>query len=81
MGNSSAIVAPKRRDLRKREIDENHPALDDVHAQVGVDPGDDQARRKRQREKAQHGGVDLHLGLSRAAGARRRLLAARRPAG
>ena len=53
------------RDLRERQVDEDDPALDDMHAQIGVNAGDDEARGKRQREEAQNGGVNLHGGLSR----------------
>ena len=37
----------ERRDLREREVDEDHAALDDVQAEVGVDAGDDQAGGER----------------------------------
>ena len=33
----------QRRDLRQREVDEDDAALDDVHAEVGVDAGEDEA--------------------------------------
>ena len=36
----------ERGDLRQRQIHEDHPALDDVHAEVGVDAGQDQAGRR-----------------------------------
>jgi hypothetical protein len=35
---------PERRDLRQRQVHEDDPALDDVHAEIGVDPRQDQAR-------------------------------------
>jgi hypothetical protein len=40
---------PQRRDLGEREVDEDHAPLDDVHAEIGVDAGQDQARRKGRR--------------------------------
>ena len=41
----------ERGDLREREVDEDDAALDDVHAEVGVDAGQDQARDERRREE------------------------------
>ena len=52
-GSSSAIVAPERRDLGEREIDEDDPPLDHVHAEVGVNAGQDQAGRERRGEELQ----------------------------
>ena len=46
----------ERRNLRQREIDEDDPALDDVHAQVGVDAGQDQAGDERRGQELD----DLH---------------------
>ena len=37
----------ERRDLREREIDEDHLALDDVHAEVHEHPGYGEAREQR----------------------------------
>ena len=45
----------ERRDLREREVDEDDAALDDVHAEVGVDAGENQAGGKRRREELQDG--------------------------
>jgi hypothetical protein len=42
---------PERGDLRQREVDEDHAALDDVHAEVGVNAGENQSGQKRQIEK------------------------------
>ena len=39
------------RDLGQREVDEDHAALDHVHAQVGVDSGQDQARDEWRQQK------------------------------
>ena len=47
----------ERRNLRERQIDEDDAALDDVHAQIGVDAGEDQAGGERRREKREHRGV------------------------
>ena len=44
----------ERGDLREREVDEDDPALDDVHAEVGVDAGQDQARDERRREELEN---------------------------
>ena len=38
-------------DLRQRQVHEDHAALHHVHAQVGVNAGQDQAGQKRQREE------------------------------
>ncbi len=46
----------ERGDLRQRQVDEDHAAFDDVHAEVGVNTGQDQARDKRRREELQDGG-------------------------
>ncbi len=43
----------ERRDLRERQVDEDDAALDDVHAEVGVDAGEDQAGGKRRRQELQ----------------------------
>ena len=45
----------ERRDLREREVDEDDPALDDVHAQVGVDARQDQAGDERRRQELEDG--------------------------
>ena len=47
----------ERRDLREREVDEDHPSLDDVQTEVGVNAGDDQARRDRRRQELQNAPV------------------------
>ena len=41
-------------DLGEREVDEDHPALDHVHAQVGVDAGQDQARHEGRQEQLEN---------------------------
>ena len=43
----------QRRNLREREVHEDHPSLDDVHTEIGVNPGQDEAGRKRRRQKLQ----------------------------
>ena len=45
----------ERGNLRQREVDEDDAPLDDVHAEVRVDAGDDQAGDERRREKRQDG--------------------------
>ena len=47
-------------DLREREIDENYPALHDVHPEVRVNASEDQAGYKRGNEK----GKNLHRRIS-----------------
>ncbi len=47
----------ERRDLRQREVDEDHPSLDDVQAEIGVNAGDDQARGDRRRQELQNAPV------------------------
>ena len=44
----------ERRNLRQREVDEDDAALDDVHAEIGVDAGEDQAGDERRREKLEN---------------------------
>jgi hypothetical protein len=49
---------PERRDLRKRQVDEDDAALHDVESQVGVDPRDGDAREerpKKERNRLDHG--------------------------
>ena len=41
----------ERRDLRERQVDEDDAALDDVHAEIGVDPGQDEAGGERRRQE------------------------------
>ena len=41
----------ERGDLRQREIDEDHAALDDVDAEIGVNAGQDQAGGEGRRQK------------------------------
>ena len=41
----------ERGDLREREVDEDDAALDDVHAEIGVDAGQDQAGDERRRQE------------------------------
>jgi hypothetical protein len=53
----------ERGDLRQREVDEDHPPLDDVHAQVGVNPRQDQARHERGREELKD--RQIHAVISR----------------
>jgi hypothetical protein len=48
----------ERCDLGEREVDEDDAALDHVHAQVGVDAGQDQAGRERRRQEAED--VEVH---------------------
>src|SRR4029077_1467190 len=50
----------QRGDLRKREVHENNATLDDVHAKIGMDAGQDQARQERQNQKRKN----LHRMLS-----------------
>jgi len=38
-------------DLRQREIDEDHAALDNVHTEIRVDASQDQAGHERSNEK------------------------------
>jgi hypothetical protein len=45
------------RDLGEREVDEDHPPLHHVDAQVGVDAGQDEAGRERGGEELQDVGV------------------------
>ena len=51
----------ERRDLRQREVDEDHAALDDVQAEIGVDARDDQAGDDRRDEELQNGPVHAAL--------------------
>ena len=57
------MVAAERRDLRERQVDEDHAALDDVHAEVGVNAGQNQAGDERRRQKLQN--ADVHIELLR----------------
>ncbi len=43
--------------LRQREVDEDDPPLDDMHAQVRMNPRENQARHERRGEKLQHAGI------------------------
>mgnify|MGYP003693575313 CR=1 FL=1 len=43
----------ERRDLRQRQVHEDDAALDDVHAEVGVDAGEDQAGGERRRQEVE----------------------------
>ena len=56
-GSSSAIVRAQRRDLRQREVHEDDAALDHVHAEVGVDAGEDEAGHERRGQELQDGRV------------------------
>ena len=56
-GISTRHRRAERRDLRQRQVDEDHAALDDVHAEVGVDAGEDQAGGKRRRQELQDGRI------------------------
>ena len=51
----------ERRNLRQRQIDEDDAALDDVHAEIRVDAGEDQARDERREEERQHRRVEHHF--------------------
>ena len=51
----------KRRDLREREIDEDHPALDDVDAEVRVNPRKDEAGGEARRQKGEHRGIEHYF--------------------
>ena len=51
----------ERGDLRERQVDEDDAALDDVHAEVGVDAGEDQAGDEGRREELQDVEVHRHL--------------------
>ena len=46
---------PERRNLREREIDENHAALDHMDAQIRVNAGKDEAGDEGRRQKREHG--------------------------
>ena len=52
----------ERRDLGEREVHEDDAALDDVDAEIGVDPGQDEARDERGEQDFEDG----HLFFSRA---------------
>ena len=45
--NHNRDGSAKRGNLSERQVDENHAALDDMNAKVGVDAGEDEARDKR----------------------------------
>jgi hypothetical protein len=47
----------ERGDLREREVDEDDAPLDDVHTEIGVDAGQDQARHEWRGEELQNGHV------------------------
>ena len=49
----------ERGDLREREVDEDDPALDHVHAEVGVDAGQDEAGQKRAERETE--AVSIHF--------------------
>ena len=51
-GHQQRDRGAERRDLREREVDEDDAPLDDVHAEVGVDAGQDQAGDERRGQKA-----------------------------
>ena len=51
----------ERRDLRQRQVDENHAALDDVHAEVGVNAREDQAGRETRQQERQHRCVEHYF--------------------
>ena len=44
----------ERGNLRQRQIDEDHAALDDVHTEIRVNPGQDEAGGKRRGEKLEN---------------------------
>ena len=44
----------ERGDLGERQIDEDDAPLDDVHAEVGVDAGEDEAGDERRRQELEH---------------------------
>ena len=44
----------QRRDLRQRQIDEDDAALDHVHAQIGVNPGQDETGDKGRRQEVEN---------------------------
>ena len=48
---------PESGDLGEREVHEDHAPLDDVNAEVGVDPGEDEARDEGRQEDLE----DAHL--------------------
>jgi hypothetical protein len=48
----------ERRDLRERQVHEDDAALHDVHAEIGVDAGEDQTRDERRRQKLQNGRIE-----------------------
>src|SRR6266851_7833709 len=50
----------QRGDLRKGKVHENDASLDDVHAEIGMDAGQNQARQERQNQKRKN----LHRMLS-----------------
>ena len=47
-------------DLGQGEVDEDHAALDHVHAQVGVDAGEDEAGHERRGQELQDGEIRVH---------------------
>ena len=51
----------ERRDLRQREVDEDDAALDDVHAEIGVDAGQDQAGDEGRRQELRACRVSMRL--------------------
>ena len=50
----------QRGDLREREVNEDDPSLDHMQSEIGVNAGDDQARRNRRREELKD--VQVHSG-------------------
>ena len=52
------MVAAQGRDLGQGEVHEDHAALDDVHAQVGMDAGQDEAGREGGGQESQD--VEVH---------------------
>ena len=57
---------PKRRDLRERQVDENDAPLDNVHTEVGVDPGQDQARDESRQEDLKDGHAFPFMAVTKA---------------
>ena len=51
----------ERGDLRERQIHEDHAAFDDVHAQIGVDAGQNQAGDERRSQELEHRPIE-HCG-------------------
>ena len=44
----------ERGDLREREVDEDDPSLDNVHSQIRMNAGENEARQKRRDEEHQN---------------------------